>query len=74
LKELKWILLAGYVGIGLVVGFFSHFFGRYQHEKMGVNLVMGAINWPGILIPPIQQVVPGIILLSAIGYIMARRS
>lgn len=65
--KIKHMLIAAYVGIGILTGIYSAIWGEYDYKGVAYNMGRG-LFWPVVMFPSLGQVIA---LIVIVGFIAA---
>ncbi len=68
----KQIIIAGYLGMGLIVGIYQSQWGNDAYKGMAYNLGKGLV-WPAVLFPIVGQIVGVVLLLAVIAWLLLKK-
>lgn len=68
MKEIKPLLIGGYIVIAILTGIYGSIWGYYDYKGLAYNLGRGLI-WPAVWFPSVGKVITGIIIFGFVAYI-----
>ena len=65
MKEIKAMLIAAYVVIGILTGIYGSIWGQYDYKGLAYNMGRG-LMWPVVMFPSLGQVVALVVIVAFI--------
>ncbi|MCB1659315.1 MAG: hypothetical protein KDI39_13925 [Pseudomonadales bacterium] len=62
MKEIKAMLIAAYVVIGILTGIYGSIWGQYDYKGLAYNMGRG-LMWPVVMFPSLGQVVALVVIV-----------